>query len=41
MIGDQKSDLSAAKSINLKFQYVEDDILKQIKKNKFYIKKKN
>jgi D,D-heptose 1,7-bisphosphate phosphatase len=39
MIGDQKSDLRAAKSINLKFQYVENNILNQIKKNKYYIKK--
>ena len=31
-IGDQKTDEKAAKSINLKFEYVEDDILDQIKR---------
>jgi D-glycero-D-manno-heptose 1,7-bisphosphate phosphatase len=37
-IGDQKTDEKAARSINLKFQYVKDDILSQVKK---LIKKKS
>ena len=32
MIGDQKSDLLAAKKSNIYFEYVENDLLKQVKR---------